>query len=154
MKSEKNKTQSAVALVADSPVSMIETINAKLDSFKHITGSSFKTSGNFENINVHTETDLQTLVKVLATVNRREADYNEAVADLAKEGAITLPVLKFYGGTPNEWRHDVKLRLQIVSQKETIDALNELKKSYEAIMEKSHVKEMLDKKAATLLGSL
>jgi len=150
-----NKNQSAVALATDSPVNMIETINAKLESFKHITGSSYKTSGKFENIDVQTETDLLNLVKAYSSVDARTRDFNQASDDLHKKGIVsTLPVFKLYGYTPEEWKSDIELRIQIVNQKETIDQLNKLKEEYQAIMEKADVKAMLDKKAAQILKNL
>lgn len=155
MSKDKKSTQSGVAIISDSPVTMIDTINAKLDKFKHITGSNFKASTMLDNISVQSETDPLVLVKALSSVNARERDFDEAAKELSKEGIInTLPIFKLSGSTPDEWRHDIKLRLQIINQKETIDKLTTLKQRYEAIMEKSHVKEMLDKEAAKILGSL
>lgn len=140
------------AVASTSVIDLLQTVKEQLDKLKHIEESVYKTKGvvepfgNIQNITCESE-----LIKAYSSLRNRKIAYDEAVDDL---NLHTVPVFKFDGSTLEEWKHDIELRLSIISQKSTFDELNELKRGYEELMDKEDKLKLLQQKQDKLIKKL
>lgn len=140
--------------VTSSVPDVIEQINKKISALKHIQESVYLTPGKVSMAggqkDIKTETSVLELVKALSSVQARAKAIEEAYASLDYG---TYPEVKIDGGTVAEWVADIKLRIQIIEQKETLDELNNYKKEWEELMDKEDRKALLLKKMQKFAGA-
>jgi hypothetical protein len=133
----KNKTEvNPELLPATSEIGKgLEKINEKLKTLKRIQESVYKTTGKLAGFttNLKDETKTTELIKMFSAVQGRAEAYDKAAASLGYE---TFPVFKLEGSTVDEWRDDIKLRIDIIENKERLDELNSIKKDLEGLMDK------------------
>lgn len=123
----------------------IELVNQRIADLKHITESVYKTTGKvtgFPN-KIQDETNIGELVKMFSSVAGREAAYRAAQEALELK---TVPLFRVDGGTVAEFKHDIKLRIAIIANKETLDELNQIKKEYTELMDKEDRMKLLAKR--------
>lgn len=129
----------------------IEAVNKKIAQLKEITESVYKTPGrvtSFSN-NIKDETNISELIKMFSSVSGRAKAYDAASEEL---GLKTVPVFKVDGGTVAEFAHDIKLRIAIIQNKETLDELNAIKKEYTELMDKEDRMALLAKRLSKFGG--
>ena len=126
----------------------IAKVNGLLKSLEEIQTSVFKTGNTlmagFPSA-VQSETNADTLVKMLSNVMLREEAYNKAADRIAKVHP-SVPVFKCEGYTLSEWEADITLKLKINNTKQKYDELNAIKKEYEELMDKEDRVALLNKR--------
>lgn len=130
--------------VATKPHEAIEKLNERIAGLKHIQDSVYVTSGKITMAtgqkDIKEETDIDKLVTALSSVVAR-AEQKEKAYELI--GITSFPVVKVDGSTVEEWIKDVKLRIDIINQKETFDKLVAMKKRWEELMTNEDKKALL-----------
>lgn len=134
------------------PSDAIATLAKKIESIKLITETQYKTNGKIQttsgSLDIKTVTNEEELVKAYSSVSARINALDKAYEEL---GYTSYPAAKIDGGTLEEWKHDIQLRLEIIRQKNTLDNLEGLKKEWEGLMDKEDRKELLLKKMNEVL---
>lgn len=142
-----SKKSEALVVAVPGVTDAIDRINAEIKQIKHVTESSYSTSGKITTVNgtidVKTETKVPELVTAYATVVTRVAAIEAAYDEL---GISEYQVVKIDGGTRDEWKKDIKLRIQVIQYKDRLDELNSFKKEWEELMDKEDRKAALAKK--------
>lgn len=145
----KNMAKKNEIVVSGSTAKMIEAVDAKIASFKHISDSTYKTSMNLEGFGSLKEvTSVATLVKAYHSVKARENGYYDAANDL---GITTLPAFEIGGGNAEAWAQDIKLRIQIIQYGDTMEKLKEIRKGFESLMTNEDRKENLLEQLKSLM---
>lgn len=130
--------------------SIIESLDAKLKSMKHITESKYSTSGVLDGIgDIKTETSISALIRAYASVVSREEIYNKAAIEL---GIESYPVFEVNGGSSESWKRDIKLRIDIINQKETADKLAYFKEKASKFLSADDQKTIFMKEMASFLN--
>lgn len=148
--SGQESTSTALSVTSSVP-DVIQAIQAKIANLKHIQESVYVTSkkinGAGGQLDVEHETDTAKLVVGLSSVLARAEAIDKAYAALGfDESGQQRPITKVDGYTVEDWVKDIKLRMEIISQKDTLDELNSLQKEWEELMDKDDRKAMLLKK--------
>lgn len=148
------KNDKAVALRADSSVpEFLTALNQKISRMKHIADSVYKTNGKVRTasgeMDIKTQTNPTELVKAFSGILVRAKSMEDAYEAL---GITNYPVVKIDGGTVEEWKSDIQLRIEIIEQKDQLDELNALKKEAEELMDKEDRKALLLKKMEKFAG--
>lgn len=142
-----NKKQEVAIIAPATVLDGIDLIDQRIAQLKTIQDTPYKTSKKLKSVNgevdITTETSVDVLITGFSTVLAKAAAKEKAYQEL---GYTTMPVVKIDGSTISDWKEDIKLRIAIIEQKETLDELNEIKKSYTELMDKEDRKKELDKK--------
>lgn len=148
----KSTTATDVALGTQFDVpSIIQVLDAKLNSMKHITESKYRTSGTLDGIgDIKKETKIENLIRAYASIIAREEVYNRAAIEL---GITTYPTFEANGSSSEDWKRDIKLRIDIINQKETADKLTEYKDKISKFLSAEDQKNMLMTEMASFLTS-
>ena len=148
----KSTTATDVALGTQFDVpSIIQVLDAKLNSMKHITESKYRTSGTLDGIgDIKKETKIENLIRAYASIIAREEVYNRAAIEL---GISTYPTFEANGSSSEDWKRDIKLRIDIINQKETADKLTEYKDKMSKFLSAEDQKNMLMTEMASFLTS-
>lgn len=148
----KSTTATEVALGTQFDVpSIIQVLDAKLNSMKHITESKYRTSGTLDGIgDIKKETKIENLIRAYASIIAREEVYNRAAIEL---GISTYPTFEANGSSSEDWKRDIKLRIDIINQKETADKLTEYKDKMSKFLSAEDQKNMLMTEMASFLTS-
>lgn len=117
------KINKAVAKLDNNIPQVLDILDEQLKSMKLIEETPYKTSGqvgNFENIK--NETDISNLIKIHSSAKGKDRAYHESAEDL---GLNPYPS----AGTDSlaDIEHDIKLRIKLITQKETLDKLKQFK---------------------------
>lgn len=130
-------TKKALAVVPQDVFEGINIVNKEIDSLKHITDSVYKTNGNIPGFatSIHNESKIDELIKMYSSVAGREVAYNNAAEELLGKEA-TYPVFKLNGYTSNDFKADIKLRIDIINHKTKLDELQAIKKEFTELMDK------------------
>ena len=141
-------TEVALGTQFDVP-SIIQVLDAKLNSMKHITESKYRTSGTLDGIgDIKKETKIENLIRAYASIIAREEVYNKAAIEL---GITTYPTFEANGSSSEDWKRDIKLRIDIINQKETADKLTEYKDKMSKFLSAEDQKNMLMSEMASFL---
>lgn len=148
----KSTTATDVALGTQFDVpSIIQVLDARLNSMKHITESKYRTSGTLDGIgDIKKETKIENLIRAYASIIAREEVYNRAAIEL---GITTYPTFEANGSSSEDWKRDIKLRIDIINQKETADKLTEYKDKMSKFLSAEDQKNMLMTEMASFLTS-
>lgn len=111
----------------------LSLIEEKIKNMNIISSTPFKTNGNFRfdefsgvsTFNIHHATIIDILIKVLADISLKEEAYNKVYTEELRQKSF--PVCKIFQFSVTDWRHDVKLRLNILLQQDRLKRLNEAK---------------------------
>jgi hypothetical protein len=143
------KTNTEVSIVGQDVPTVLDTIKEKLNSLKAITDTPYKTSGNLTGIgDIKTLKDIGSLIKSYASVKAKENAYNAAADDL---GIKNYPLFSLDGGTAAQWKHDIDLRIQIITVE---DKKNKYQKAYDTMqkfLSEEEQKAIVMKEMASLL---
>ena len=136
-------TQTSTAL-ATPVISSIQAVDTALKALKRIEDKVYKTNGLVEggfNQNLQDETKIETLIKMMGSIAGRAKSYNDAADFL---GIKTFPVFKVNGGTVEDFKHDIELRIAIIQNESKLNKLKELKAKYVDLMDKEDKKAQVD----------
>lgn len=122
---------------------------------KEIETSSWITAGKITMVggilNIREETSIEKLAMAYANVinstDRLLASYDEL-------GITQFLSPKVDGYTKEEWKQDIILRIKIIQQKDTLDALKSVKSEWEELMDKEDRKALVQKKMNDILQKL
>lgn len=109
---------------------LIVEVNRQRAEISKIEKPNWKTScsfsyveGNNSTINLHVESNVRNLIKIVAFLQNREKSYNQASKDLGVENA---PEFTWNGFSVADWIEDVKMRInkiQIADKKKKFETL-------------------------------
>lgn len=88
---------------------------------------------------VEEETDTQQLIKMLGSIQAQEAAYNNAAQSA---GLTTFKPITFEGGTVEDWKKDITLRIKQLQYKERFEQLQEMEKEGRELMGKEERKQI------------
>jgi hypothetical protein len=129
--------------------SIIGALEAKIKSFGEITDSKYRTSGNLDGFgDIKKETNVGNLIKAFSSVNGRAKSYVDAAEAL---GLTTFPAFELNGGSVEDWRKDILLRINLITHKETLDKLNTYKEKFQKFLSEEDQKQMLVAEMAAFL---
>jgi hypothetical protein len=137
----------------------LATINEKLASLAHITGSKFKTGNDFvvpgfENP-ISTERTVSQLIAMHSSVVNRKAAYDASTVALADElGSIAPSFDEILGANYDDVVADIRLATATATQQHKIDTLNSIKQELEQFLSAEDKKAMAMAKIAEKLTSL
>ena len=152
MATKSNKSEVSLEVAVNTPTAeVLAALDAKIKSLKRIEETPYKTQGNLTGVcNVKTETKIDNLIRAYASVIAREKVYVEAAEEL---GHTTYNVFTVDGGTREDWKHDIKLRTDIINYDETLTKLKVYKDKMSSFLSQQEQKEMLLKEMQSFLGS-
>ena len=129
------KSTLAVAIKDTNPnlAKAFEVLGEKMKGVKKIQESVFKTEGRLSGFNksVQEETDISNLVKMAGVIVAREQQYEAGAKAL---GLQTYPVFKAEKYSVNAWIEDIKLRIDIIENKDKLEKLKSLEDSIKSMM--------------------
>jgi hypothetical protein len=96
------------------------------------------------------EVKIENLIKAYASIIAREEVYNRAAIEL---GITTYQTFEANGSTSEDWKRDIKLRIDIINQKETADKLAEYKDKMSKFLSAQDQKNMLMAEMTSFLNS-
>lgn len=127
-------------------VDVIKVLEEKITNMKKISETPYKTTGVITGFSdIKSETNISTLIKAYSSVSNREKAYDQSAIDL---GLKTYPKFTDGGGGSEEWRHDIKLRIAIIQQREEEEKLIGYKERMSKFLSEQDQKEMLLKEMA------
>lgn len=145
METNKNVESLTKLNAKDKTSDILSKLDIKIKSIKQITDIPYRTTGNLETYgNVKTEINTGNLLAWLGSVMARENSYHEAAKKIE---VSTYPAYEISGGNSEDWTHDIKLRINIIEQKEIIDELNAIKAEFTSLMDKEDRKQLLLERA-------
>jgi len=132
----KGRTKAAantgVAVLEDGGViATLDILKTELAALKAVTESSYKTEGSVSGVNIQSETKIEELIKLSASVRARALAYQEELIFL---GITSAPVFKIGNYTAESIITDIKLRLAVVEHKERKEELEALVKEGEKFL--------------------
>lgn len=150
----KKKTTSSMsevpALVENSVPEIMQKLENEIKQLDHLTDSKYRTSGNLDGFgDIKKETSSSNLIKAFSTVVAKANAYATAAAELEVE---SFPVFEVNGGTVNDWKQDIKLRIAIINHKEKLDKLNYFRDEMKKFLSKEDQKSQLMQEMASFLS--
>jgi hypothetical protein len=151
MSTKKATGKETLALTTTTEVpEVIKALQAQIDELKDIETSQWKTSGNLDGFgSIKEEKKIENLIRAYSSVKGRANAYEDAADDL---GITTYPQFNINGGTVEDWKHDIQLRIAIVNHKEKLDKLKDFKAKAERFLSEEDQKKMLFNEMSAFLG--
>ena len=140
-----------VALISDVP-SVLDKLNAEISSLKKIEESVYKTTGKVDGLGIDIKTELKVdnLIKAFSSISGRAKAYGEAAQEL---GQKSVPQFTVGGGTVDEWKSDIMLRIDIINHKEKLDKLKGFKDKMSKFLSEEDQKAILLKEMGEYLSN-
>jgi hypothetical protein len=140
-----------LAITAATPVpQVLAELDAKLKSLEHISDSKYRTIGNLGPFgDIKTQTKIEELIKAHSYVTKKAACYDESMMILKVESCKPF---EENGYSADDWVSDIKLRIDILQHKETMDKLQEAKSILSQFLSAEDQKAIAFAKVAELLG--
>lgn len=139
---KKSKKEQSTELSISPRNAMQDKLNAiteKLKSIEVMSQSPYKTNKMLPHLFEHKKvdisecTDITFLVNGLATIKVQKAAYDDIYTNVLKMNSY--PVFKSFGGYSYEdWENDIKLRLSVLMQEETVKKLTNAKEKLEKFL--------------------
>lgn len=149
MSSKKTKS-TELALVDQSVPSTLELLANELKALKGITESNYRTSGNLDGIgDIKTIKEIPALIRAYGSVISREQIYNMAAEDL---GLASYPTFAVGGGNVADWKHDIDLRIKIITHEDRKKELESLMSEMKSYLSQEDQKAITLAKIAKALG--
>ncbi len=120
----------------------IEAIKEELSKIETLTSSPWTTSGNFrwnpgylgnDPINIHKSKSIGALLSIDAYIRVKHEEY---VKSAEMRNLKSYPVFTWLEYTYNQWKHDLDIRIAVISQKDRVDQLTADKKELEQFLDK------------------
>lgn len=130
---------------------VLTTIQAKIKSLGKIETTKFKTKGDLPGFptNIQKEEKVETLIAAYSSVRGRAAAFADAATDLG----VTVPEFSVGGGTVAEWKHDIDLRIKIVTQSDELKKLRKLEEEASKFLSQEDQKSIFFQKLIKELGA-
>jgi hypothetical protein len=146
------KNEVALTFTSNQVPDMIKVLEDKLAAFDGISESNYRTSGQIDGLgDIKTMTDLSSLIRANGMIMQSEEYYNQSAQAM---GLDKYPQFSYKGNTAEDWKKDIKLRYDLINQKETIDKLNHFKSKLETFLSEEDKKNMLLKEMEAFAKSL
>jgi len=118
-----------------STTDVLSVLKKELEGLQSISSTQYKTSGKIEGFpnSIDTETKIENLVRMWASIQGRAKAYAEAQLDLDIK---SLPVFKMSDSLPEDFKHDIQLKIKILTHAERQAQLESLIKEGEAFLTK------------------
>ena len=129
---------------------VISQLEKKIKELDHITDSKYRTSGNLDGFgDIKKETSIANLIKAFSVVMAKANAYQAAATEL---NIATFPVFEVNGGSVEDWKKDIQLRIAIIEHKETLDKLQGYRDKMKEFLSKEDQKAMLMQEMAAFLA--
>lgn len=136
-------------LVTFSVPDVIAQLENKIKELDHITDSKYRTSGNLDGFgDIKKETSIANLIKAFSVVMAKANAYQASATEL---NIATFPVFEVNGGSVEDWKKDIQLRIAIIEHKETLDKLQGYRDKMKEFLSKEDQKAMLMQEMAAFL---
>lgn len=137
----KQKT-TAVALTSSAGIpDILGALEQEFKDLKRVAETPYQTQGQLDGFgNIKDEKNIGNLIKAYSSVVGRSEAYDKAQVAL---GVKDAPEFQLNGGTVEAWKHDIQLRIQVITQDERFNQLKEFKKQAEELMDKEDKKKLL-----------
>lgn len=115
-------------------------IDSQLSNLKAIESQTYQTSGEFrwnpnyhgnDPINIHRCSDLKTLISIYSYLMPKNEEYDRSAAEI---GLSEYPSFEWQGYPWSAWKHDLQMRISLVTQKEKISSLRLAKEKLEKFL--------------------
>lgn len=145
-----------VALVVNkgevSAISVLDVVNQKLDSFEGLRESNYRIPVPIiDNFNLREETSIEEIIQLHGELKLKDKLFKESQIEL---GVKRCKPYTQCGGSIEDWTHDMRMRIQTINEKETIDTLKGLKTKWEGRLTEDQQNEILAKETAEILSRL
>jgi hypothetical protein len=148
----KESTKSTEVALSGNVRTNLKVIEEKLATLAHISASNYKTAMILEPFgNLKEEKLVENLIRAYSSIVGRKEAYDKAAAEL---GQTTFPQFNLSGGTPEDWKADIKLRIAIIQQDGTIKKLTEYKERMAKFLSEEDQKAILNADIAEFIQSL
>lgn len=127
MKQTIKKNQS-LAITSNEEVNALgalDALKAELSQLKIIKESTYRTSGLYGSVDIKDSTSVSELIKIFGEVCGKKAVYDQAQAEL---GITSAPTFTTFGGSKDDWKEDIKLRIAIITTEDRRKELEDLVK--------------------------
>ena len=129
---------------------VISQLEKKIKELDHITDSKYRTSGNLDGFgDIKKETSIANLIKAFSVVMAKANAYQASATEL---NIATFPVFEVNGGSVEDWKKDIQLRIAIIEHKETLDKLQGYRDKMKEFLSKEDQKAMLMQEMAAFLA--
>lgn len=129
--STKNKSNqlSVVKSVPD----VLSILRNELNSLQAISTTQYKSSGRVDGFSnsIESEAKVENLVRMWSSIKGKAVAYNEAQLDL---GIVSCPAYKMNDSFPEDYKHDIQLRIKILTHAERKAELEALVKEAEGFL--------------------
>ncbi len=131
---------------------VLDKLNQKIKGMEKIADSVYKTNGKpvigGQTFDIKVATDKKELVKAYAVLKHKKTSYDDAQFEL---GIGAIEPFTEQGSTLDEWKDDIKLRINIIEQEGTLKKLNEYKEKFSKFLSEEDQKSILMKEMAAFL---
>lgn len=109
-------------------------IKKALEGIQIVNGKTFKTSGLFQfspagsAIDIKNNRNIQTLLEMVSFLNAKETGYKKAAEEM---GLNQYPQFNWLGNTTDDWKHDIKIRISVLTSHEKKRTLLQAKETLE-----------------------
>lgn len=146
----KKGTKELALVNADVP-DVLALLDEELKNLKTITDKPYRTTGNLENFgDIKVETKVENLIRAFSMVRGKEDAYNKAAKELE---IATYPVFQISGGSADDWKQDIQLRMNVIEHDSRKNKLAEYKEKMSKFLSEADQREMLLKEMAAFLKS-
>ena len=151
MSNDKKTTALAVnGIDLKDTISILAKLDEQLSQLKKIEETPYKAGTNLEGFgDVRVEQKIENLGRAFSMVRGKNDAYVNAMEEL---GETEYPVFTISGGTVEDWKHDIKLRLQITKQEVRSKALKEAKDKISKFMSEEEQKKSILMELGKLLS--
>lgn len=144
------KQENALAKLSDLSVpSVLEKLQEELKQIKSVSGSNYQTSGVIPGgIDIKKEKSIENMIRALANINISKAAYDQAAEDLKLD---SYPVYQVGGYSVENWKHDIDLRIKIITHEDRKKELEGAISKMEAFLSEEDRKSQVLKEIAGIL---
>lgn len=109
-------------------------IKKALDGIQNVNTATFRTNGRFQFspvgsvIDIKTQRNIQTLLDMVSFLNAKAKGYADAAQEMELD---TYPAFTWCGYCPKDWKHDIKIRISVLTSHERKRTLTNAKKVLE-----------------------
>ena len=137
-----------LSIVGANVPTVLVALEKELENLKHISETNYKTAGLVDNVDIKTLTKESDLIAIFGGIMTREKIYNEAAKEL---GRTTYPTFQIGGCNTSDWRHDIDLRIQIITHEERKSNLEKAYDKMKRFLSEEDQKAIAMKEIADLL---
>lgn len=154
MKKDKLDPSKGLVVMNDVP-KLLELLEKELKRQKTIEETPWKAGENLSGFgNIRNEKMVTNLIRAASMILGKSEGYDKGIEWLELTGTeVPIPVFDIDGFSPEAWKHDLRLKIDIIEQKERTDKLKEFKEKATKFMTEDQQKLILFKEMASFLGT-